>query len=90
MLAAAAAVTALTVRAFAAPVQAKPPVKPGPVTNLAVTLTKAAVVVPTAKGGWVVRLTGLRKGTLFIRPSAIDAAGNVSKPVTQKAVLTVS
>ena len=39
---AAATVTALTVSAFAAPVQAKPPVKPGPVTNLAVTLTKPA------------------------------------------------
>ena len=42
MLAAAATVTALTVSAFAAPVQAKPPVKPGPVTNLAMTLTKPA------------------------------------------------
>ena len=42
MLAAAATVTALTVSAFAAPVQAKPPVKPGPVTNLAVTLAKPA------------------------------------------------
>ena len=50
---------------------------------------KAAVVVPTAKGDWVVRLAGLRKGTLFVRPSATDLAGNVSKPVTQKAVLTV-
>ena len=42
MLAAAATVTALTVSAFAAPVQAKPPVKPGPVTGLAMTLTKPA------------------------------------------------
>jgi len=51
---------------------------------------KAAVVVPTAKGDWVVRLPGLRKGKLFVRPSATDVAGNVSKPVTQKAVLTVA
>jgi PKD repeat protein len=51
---------------------------------------KAAVVVPTAKGDWAVRLTGLRKGTLFVRASATDVAGNVSKPVTQKAVLTAS
>jgi len=51
---------------------------------------KAAVVVPTAKGDWVVRLSGLRKGTLLLRPAATDLAGNVSKPVTQKAVLTVS
>jgi hypothetical protein len=51
---------------------------------------KAAVVVPTAKGDWVVRLSALRKGTLFLRPSAADLAGNLSKPVTQKAVLTVA
>jgi hypothetical protein len=37
-----------------------------------------------------VRLTGLRKGTLFVRASAADVAGNVSKPVTKKAVLTAS
>jgi PKD repeat protein len=51
---------------------------------------KAAVVVPTAKGDWAVRLTGLRKGTLFVRASAADVAGNVSKPVSKKAVLTAS
>jgi hypothetical protein len=49
---------------------------------------KAAVVDPTAKGAWVVRLAGLKKGTLFVRATATDLAGNVSKPVTQKAVLT--
>jgi hypothetical protein len=46
--------------------------------------------VPTAKGDWVVRLSALRKGTLFLRPSAADLAGNLSKPLTQKAVLTVA
>jgi hypothetical protein len=49
---------------------------------------KAAVVEPSAKGAWVVRLTGLRKGTLFVRATATDLAGNVSKPVTHQAVLT--
>ena len=34
------------------------------------------------------RLAGLKKGTLFVRATATDLAGNVSKPVTQKAVLT--
>ena len=51
---------------------------------------KAAVVDPTAKGAWVVRLAGLKKGTLFVRATSTDLAGNVSKPVTQKAVLTAS
>jgi hypothetical protein len=51
---------------------------------------KGAVVEPTAKGAWVVRLTGLRKGTLFVRATATDLAGNVSKPVAHKAVLTTS
>lgn len=51
---------------------------------------KAAVVEPSAKGAWVVRLTGLRKGTLVVRATATDVAGNVSKPVTHKAVLTAS
>ena len=49
---------------------------------------KAAVADPTAKGDWVVRLAGLKQGTLFVRATATDLAGNVSKPVTHKAVLT--
>ena len=49
---------------------------------------KAAVADPTAKGAWTVRLAGLKKGTLFVRATATDLAGNVSKPVTHKAVLT--
>ncbi len=49
---------------------------------------KAAVADPTAKGAWTVRLVGLRKGRLFVRATASDLAGNVSKPVTHKAVLT--
>jgi hypothetical protein len=43
-----------------------------------------------AKGAWVARLAGLRKGTLFVRATATDLAGNVSAPVTRKAVLTAS
>jgi hypothetical protein len=49
---------------------------------------KAAVVDPTAKGEWTVRLKGLKQGKLFVRATATDLAGNVSKPVTHKAVLT--
>jgi hypothetical protein len=49
---------------------------------------KAAVVDPSALGVWSVRLAGLKKGTLFVRATATDLAGNVSKQVTQKAVLT--
>ena len=50
--------------------------------------SRPAVVDPTAAGAWAVRLAGLKKGTLFVRATATDVAGNVSKPVTQKAVLT--
>ncbi len=42
-----------------------------------------------AKGAWVARLAGLRKGTLIVRATATDVAGNVSAPVSRKAVLTV-
>jgi 5'-nucleotidase len=49
---------------------------------------KAAVADPTAKGVWVVKLAGLRKGKLFVKATATDLAGNVSKPVSHKAVLT--
>ena len=54
---------------------------------------KRALAVPAtldAKGAWVARLAGLRKGTLFVRATATDLAGNVSAPVTRKAVLTAS
>jgi hypothetical protein len=51
---------------------------------------KAAVVTPTSKGAWTTRLTGLRKGTLFIKVTATDLAGNTSHPTTTKAVLTAS
>jgi hypothetical protein len=43
-----------------------------------------------AKGVWVARLAGLRKGTLFVRATGTDLAGNVSKPAVHKAVLTAS
>ena len=46
------------------------------------------IILPEFRGGDY--STGLRKGTLFLRPAATDLAGNVSKPVTQKAVLTVA
>ena len=49
---------------------------------------KAAVAEPNAKGAWTVRVSGLKQGTLFVRATATDLAGNVSKPVTHKAVLT--
>jgi hypothetical protein len=49
---------------------------------------KAAVAKVDAKGAWVARLSGLKKGTLFIKATATDLAGNVSKPVPHKAVLT--
>lgn len=49
---------------------------------------KAKVVDPSSLGLWSVRLAGLRKGTLWVRATATDRAGNVSKQVTQKAVLT--
>jgi hypothetical protein len=49
---------------------------------------KAAVVDPNAKGEWLVKLAGLRKGTLFVKATATDLVGNVSKPAAHKAVLT--
>jgi hypothetical protein len=49
---------------------------------------KAAVTEPTAKGAWTVKLAGLRQGKLFVKVNATDAAGNVSKTVAKKAVLT--
>ncbi len=52
--------------------------------------SKPAVVDPAASGAWTVRLAGLKKGKLFVRATATDVAGNVSQPVTRKAVLTVS
>ena len=51
---------------------------------------KAAVVTPTAKGAWVVRLSGLKKGTLIAKATATDLAGNVSTPVPVRAVLTAT
>ena len=51
---------------------------------------KAVAAKVDAKGAWVARLPGLRKGTLFVRATATDVAGNVSAPVTRKAVLTVA
>jgi hypothetical protein len=51
---------------------------------------KAAVATVDAKGAWSVRLSGLKKGTLLLRATSTDRAGNVSKPVPYKAVLTVS
>ncbi len=51
---------------------------------------KAAVVTPTAKGAWVVRLSGLKKGTLIAKATATDLAGNVSAPVPVRAVLTAT
>lgn len=50
--------------------------------------SKAAVLTPTAKGAWAVRLVGLRQGTLFYKASATDLAGNASATVANKAVLT--
>jgi len=49
---------------------------------------KAAGATPTAKGAWVVKLSGLKKGTLFVKVTATDVVGNTSKPVAHKAVLT--
>lgn len=44
-----------------------------------------------AKGdGWMARLAGLKKGSLVLKVTATDLAGNVSKPVVQKAQLTAS
>ena len=51
---------------------------------------KAVAANVDAKGAWVARLPGLRKGKLFVRATATDVAGNVSAPVTRKAVLTVA
>ena len=69
----------------------RPPARPGSKAATkakAWKRAKAAVADPTAKGAWIVRLAGLKKGTLFVRATATDLAGNVSKPVTHKAVLT--
>lgn len=49
---------------------------------------RAATAEPSAKGVWTIRLAGLRKGTLFVRATATDLAGNASKPAAHKAVLT--
>ncbi len=49
---------------------------------------KAAVAKVDAKGSWTVRLGGLKKGTLILKPTATDVAGNASKPAPHKAVLT--
>ena len=51
---------------------------------------KAAVATVDAKGAWVVRLAGLKKGTLVVKATATDVAGNVSKPAAAKAVLTTA
>ena len=49
---------------------------------------KAATAEPSGKGVWTVRLVGLRMGTLCVRATATDLAGNVSKPAAHQAVLT--
>ncbi|MEO6512987.1 MAG: hypothetical protein ABIO16_18460, partial [Nocardioides sp.] len=49
---------------------------------------KAAVAKVDAKGSWTVRLGGLKKGTLIVKPTAVDLAGNTSKPAPHTAVLT--
>jgi PKD domain-containing protein len=54
------------------------------------TRAKAAVATVDAKGHWAVRLSGLKKGTLLVKATATDRAGNVSKPASAKAVLTAS
>jgi hypothetical protein len=51
---------------------------------------KAANATLTAKGNWTVRLSGLKKGTLFVQATATDVAGNASKPAGHKAVLTAT
>ncbi len=51
---------------------------------------KPAVVDPSSSGAWTVRVAGLRKGTLVVRVTAADVAGNVSARVATKAVLTAS
>ena len=38
----------------------------------------------------MVRLSGLKKGKLFVKATATDVAGNVSAPVPVKAVLTAT
>ncbi len=49
---------------------------------------KAATATLGDKGAWQTRLAGLKKGTLVVKVTATDLAGNVSKPSTTKAVLT--
>jgi hypothetical protein len=50
--------------------------------------SKPVVVHPAATGAWAARLAGLKKGTLLVRASATDLAGNTSRAITQKAVLS--
>jgi hypothetical protein len=51
---------------------------------------KGAVAKVDAKGSWTARLAGLKKGTLIVKPTATDLAGNASKPAPHQAVLTAS
>jgi hypothetical protein len=50
----------------------------------------AVAAAVNSKGVWVARLVALKKGTLIVKATATDKAGNVSLPAKAKAVLTAS